>query len=345
MCCSIVGRGKNSKDGVPKLKPAVEGFCRKLNLRVLPGENPGVVYISMKQSKKQARNPEVHRTSAQRQQRIPSGKSSRGAPRVPRASNTGSRENTAPRRIAPASRPMPQVHARAPIPPPQTMHPQDWEDRSASVPQQDVHSQEDWSVDGVLQGSKGWNWNTGALQDLEDQIADGLQESGDESADVSQGAEDESEDVSQDLEYLGMDIPQGSEDENVDVSQDLDYWGAIIPEDSEDESVGVPQDLEYLGMDIPQASEDEGYVPQDLEYWGAIIPQDSEDESVGVPQDSKDESVDVLQDLEYLGMDIPQDLEDESVYVPQEPSLSWIELGIVVGIGIYVARRIAKSFF
>ena len=324
MCCSIVGRGKNSKDGVPKLKPAVEGFCRKLNLRVLPGENPGVVYISMKQSKKQARNPEVHRTSAQRQQRIPSGKSSRGAPRVPRASNTGFRENTAPRRVAPASRPMPQVHARAPIPPPQTMHPQDWEDRSASVPQQDVHSQEDWSVDGVLQGSKDWNWNTGALQDLEDEISDGLQESGDESADVSQGAEDESEDVSQDLEYLGMDIPQGSEDENVDVPQDLEYWGAIIPEDSEDESVDVPQDLEYLGMDIPQ---------------------DSEDESVYVPQDSEDENVDVPQDLEYLGMDIPQGSEDESVYVPQEPSLSWIELGIVVGIGIYVARRIAKSFF
>lgn len=44
---SIVGRGNNSKGGVPKIRPAVTELCRELNLRVLPEENPGRVYISL----------------------------------------------------------------------------------------------------------------------------------------------------------------------------------------------------------------------------------------------------------------------------------------------------------
>lgn len=49
---SIVGRGKHSDGGVPKIKPAAEELCRKLNLQVVPQkENPGKIYISLAAAK------------------------------------------------------------------------------------------------------------------------------------------------------------------------------------------------------------------------------------------------------------------------------------------------------
>lgn len=49
MCYSIVGIGNHSRDGVPKIKPAVEELCRQLNLPVVQQLNPGRVYISLPQ--------------------------------------------------------------------------------------------------------------------------------------------------------------------------------------------------------------------------------------------------------------------------------------------------------
>ena len=42
----IVGKGLHSADGVPKLKPAIEGLVRRHNLRVTPGvPNAGCILV------------------------------------------------------------------------------------------------------------------------------------------------------------------------------------------------------------------------------------------------------------------------------------------------------------
>ena len=76
LCYRIVGIGSHSRDGVQKLKPAVEELCRIRKLQVVEEGNPGRVYISLSTSprrdqirKAQTPPPRVstRRTSEQQQ--------------------------------------------------------------------------------------------------------------------------------------------------------------------------------------------------------------------------------------------------------------------------------------